>query len=274
MLNEISSLLLTIAGASASFVAILGGFIASKLISINNDRGVAESNLEEVKYQKFLKLGERDIARRAMDEEDALCYIYEHMEELTSGLALDEIYAEDEVQTIELETLLPLWKQVQFYMERFDECLQKGDCQFNSVGIPCKLAEEYTDNPFAYEFLRMYSDWGFSDDIDNRPIRPRALWYEKNREQLLQANMQAAALDIQQQRYEMDLNRARKPRGIKSGLVIFTLFSIVNIILPLLLSVAPIPKAWTLVIACGAIGALTLGFGVTLWYLAKMLKRK
>lgn len=30
MLNEISSLLLTIAGASASFVAILGGFIASK----------------------------------------------------------------------------------------------------------------------------------------------------------------------------------------------------------------------------------------------------
>lgn len=54
MLNDISSLLLTVASASASFAAILGGFIASKLISINSDRNVAESNLEEVK-SKILK---------------------------------------------------------------------------------------------------------------------------------------------------------------------------------------------------------------------------
>jgi len=272
MLNEISSLLLTIAGASASFVAILGGFIASKLISINNDRDVAESNLEEVKYQRFLKIGERDLLRRAMDEEDAICYIYEHMEELTSGLALDEIYAEDEVQAIEFEALLPHWKQAQLYMERFDECLQKDDCQFNSVGIPCELAEEYTGDPFAYEFLRMYSDWGFLDDVDNWSVRPRASWYEKNREQVLQANMQAAALEIQQQRYEMDLNRARKPKGIRTGLLIFALFSVVNIVFPLFLSVTPIPKEWNFIVAYGAVGMLTLGLGITLGYLVKMLK--
>lgn len=79
MLNNISSLLLTIAGASVSFVAILGGFIASKLISTNNDRDVAESNLNEIKYQKFLKIEERDMLRRSMDEEDSICFIYEHM---------------------------------------------------------------------------------------------------------------------------------------------------------------------------------------------------
>ena len=64
MLNDISSLLLTISGVSASFVAILGGFIVSKLISINSDRDVAESNIEEVKYQKFFKTEERDMLRR------------------------------------------------------------------------------------------------------------------------------------------------------------------------------------------------------------------
>lgn len=47
MSNELSSLLLTIAGASASFVAILGGFIASKLIAINGERETMQSKLKE-----------------------------------------------------------------------------------------------------------------------------------------------------------------------------------------------------------------------------------
>lgn len=274
MLNDISSLLLTVAGASASFVAILGGFIASKLISINSDRSVAESNLEEVKYQKFLKTEERDMLRRSMDEEDSICYIYEHMAELTSGLKLEDVYAEDELQTVEFETLLPLWKKAQFYVQQFDECLQKGNCKFNSDMIPCELAEEHTDDPFVYELLMMYAGWGFSDDIEEMPPRPRAAWYDKNKEQVLQANMQAAALDIQQQRYEMDLNRARKPKGMKTGLLIFALFSVFNIVLPLFLSVTAIPQEWNSIVAYCVIGMLALGLGVTLWYLVKMLKWK
>ena len=38
MTNELTALLTTIASASASFVAILGGFIASKLIAVNGER--------------------------------------------------------------------------------------------------------------------------------------------------------------------------------------------------------------------------------------------
>lgn len=274
MLNDISSLLLTVASASASFAAILGGFIASKLISINSDRNVAESNLEEVKYQKFLKTEERDMLRRSMDEEDSICYIYEHMAELTSGLELEDVYAEDELQTVEYEILLPLWKKAQFYVQQFDECLQKGNCKFNSDMIPCELAEEHTDDPFVYEFLMMYAGWGFSDDVEKMLPRPRAAWYEKNKEQVLQANMQAAALDIQQQRYEMDLNRARKPKGMKTGLLIFALFSVFNIVLPLLLSVTIIPQEWNSIVAYVVIGMLALGLSVTFCYLAKMLSWK
>lgn len=274
MLNDISSLLLTISGVSASFVAILGGFIVSKLISINSDRDVAESNIEEVKYQKFFKTEERDMLRRSMDEEDAICYIYAHMAELTSGLELEDVYAEDELQSVEYESLLPLWKKAQFYMERFDECLQNGNCKFNSDMIPCELAGEHTDDPFVYEFLMMYAGWGFSEDIEDMPPRPRAVWYEKNKEQMLQINMQVAALDIQQQRYEMDLNRARKPKGMKSGLLIFALFSVFNIVLPLFLSVTKIPQEYNSVVAYCVVGMLTSGLSVIFWYLAKMFKWK
>ena len=140
--------------------------------------------------------------------------------------------------------------------------------------IPCELAEEHTNDPFVYEFLMMYAGCGFSDDVEKMPPRPRAAWYEKNEEQMLQANMQATALDIQQQRYEMDLNRARKPKGMKTGLLIFALFSVFNIVLPLLLSVTIIPQEWNSIVAYVVIGMLALGLSVTFCYLAKMLSWK
>ena len=72
----------------------------------------------------------------------------------------------------------------------------------------------------------------------------------------------------------MDLNRARKPKGMKTGLLIFALFSVFNIVLPLFLSVTAIPQEWNSIVAYCVIGMLALGLGVTLWYLVKMLKWK
>lgn len=274
MSNEISSLLLTIAGASASFVAILGGFIASKLIALNGERDVAESNLEEIRYQKFIKTQERDILRRSIDEEDSLSYIYEHMEELIDGFELDEVYEETEVQVVEYETLLEYWCEAQIYIEQFDECLEKENCRLNSDMIPCELAEENTNNPFGYEVLAMYAGYGFSDDVDDRPFRPRAKWYEKTKDKVMEANMQAAALDIQEQRYKLDLERAKKPRGMKVGLAVLALFSVFNIIAPLLLSMYEFSSKNSLIVAYCSIGTLTLGLGATFAYLVNMLKWK
>lgn len=63
---------------------------------------------------KFLKTKEHDLSRRAMNEEDSLVYLYGHMEELTSGLELEEVYTEDELQTVDFEILLPHWKKAWF----------------------------------------------------------------------------------------------------------------------------------------------------------------
>lgn len=52
------------------------------------------------------------------------------------------------------------------YIDQFNEYIQKENCQFNSNMIPYELAEENTDDPFAYEFLMMYAGWGFSDNIE------------------------------------------------------------------------------------------------------------
>lgn len=273
-MNEISSLLLTIAGASASFVAILGGFIASKLIAINSERDATQSKLKEVKYQRLLKTEECDMMRRSMDEEDAICYIHNHMEDLVSGLALEDVYEENELQLIEYETLLPYWKQAQVYIELFEEYLQKEDTRFNNDYIPSELAEEYTADLFAYEFLKMYAGWGFSDYFDDCEPMTRREWYDGTRNRVLEVNTQAAVLDIQEQIYSMDLERLKTPKGMKIGLLIFAIFSVFNIIIPLFLSVTPLSDRGCLITIYCAIGSLVLGLIATFWYLVNMLKWK
>ena len=271
MSNAISSLLLTIAGASASFVAILGGFIASKLIAINSERDAVQSKLKEVKYQRHLKTEERDMLRRSMDEEDAICYIHNHMEGVVSGLTLDVVYEENELQTIEYETLLPYWKLAQMYIELFEEHLQKEDLQFNNDYIPSELSEEYTGDLFAYEFLKMYAGWGFSDYFEDCEPMTRREWYEGARNRVLELNTQAAALDIQEQIYGMDLDRLRTPKGMKSGLLIFALFSVFNIIIPLFLSATPLSDKACIAVLYSSIASLTLGLLATFCCLCQML---
>ena len=80
MLNNISSLLLTIAGVSASFVAILGGCIAAKLISINQERENCRNKLSEIRFKRLLFTEQRNMSKRLMDEADALNFINQHSE--------------------------------------------------------------------------------------------------------------------------------------------------------------------------------------------------
>lgn len=274
MLNEISGLLFAIAGVSASFVAILGGFIASRLITINSERDVAESNLEEIGYQKFMKTQVRDMLRTSLDEEDSIIYLHENIEALIDGLELKEVYEEYEIQAVEYERLLPYWKKAQFYIKQYDDLAEADNCAFNDDMIPCELAEENIRDPFVYEVLKLYAAWSFSEDFESIPVRSQGSWYEKTKEQVMEANMQAAALDIQEQRYKMDLNRARKPRRMKMGLMIFALFSLFNVVAPLVFSVIPLSEQWCKVIMFVSIGTLSIGLGAVFFYLSLMLKPK
>lgn len=274
MLNAISSLLLTIAGASASFVAILGGFIASKLISLNSERDSTQSKLKQLRYEKLHATEERNMLRHALDEEDALSYIHNHIEAIADGCSLEDVYEEDELQTIDFKTLLPYWEKAQIYIELFEERLQQDNCQLNSDFIPCDLAEEYNCDIFAYKFLMIYATLGFSDYIEVHKTISDPEWHAKTRQQILSANTKAAVLDIQEQVCQMDLERLQKPSGMKLGLLIFALFSVFNIILPLFLSAAPLAGQWCAVVLYCSIGFLTLGLCATFWYLASMLKWK
>lgn len=64
---DLTPLLTTIAAASASIVAILGGFIASKLISISTERDAVSSKISEVEQRKIRRSEKYDVAYHYSD---------------------------------------------------------------------------------------------------------------------------------------------------------------------------------------------------------------
>ena len=274
MTNEISALLFAIAGVSASFVAILGGCVATKLISINQERESCKNKLSEIHFKNLMFTEQRNMYKSAMDEADALCYIQENADAFVSGCDLENIYDENEPHHIEFETLLPYWKKARIYKDKFDNRIRKGKCDFNDLMIPVDLLEETGEDSFAFHFYAIYARWGFSECFEEAEYTIRGEWYENAKQESLNANTQALMLDIEEQRYEMELKSLKKPKGMKLGLTIFVLFSIVNIILPLVFSMIPLLDLWCLIVAFCSIGLLALGLVSTFLYFAQMLKWK
>ena len=60
MTHDLTTVLTTIAAASASIVAILGGFIASKLIAISSERSAALERLKQINEELAFHVSERD----------------------------------------------------------------------------------------------------------------------------------------------------------------------------------------------------------------------
>ena len=160
------------------------------------------------------------------------------------------------------------------FKEELDKQIQKGYCDFNDLMIPIVVVEEAADDGFAYHFLGMYARWGFSEYFEETEYPIYGKWYDNAKNESLNANNQAMILDVEEQRSEMDLNALKKPEGMKPGLIIFALFSTLNIIVPFIFSAVPLSDKWCVVVACCSIGLLGLGLLSTFLFLAQMFKWK
>lgn len=271
---DTTALLLAIASLSASFVAILGGFIASRLITITSERSALLSQLQNATDQLILCESTRFVLNKKLNEEDAIRFIYDHMAELVDGENIDNVYEDTELQFIDLNDLKPLWNKAQTIKSCFDEFIQQNG-YFNSDWIPIEIAEEYVDDLFAYEFCKLYVAWGSGEhDFENTPFRETGKWYEEDRQKVLECTKQIMLLEKQKQQYTTSLKALRKPIGMRAGLILFALFSFCNIILPLTLSLFRLPELTATVVAAISILFLTVGLISTFSYLVWMLKWK
>lgn len=260
MLYDLTTVLTTIAAASASIVAILGGFIASKLIAISGERSAALERLKQINEEMEFHISERDKIQAENDEDDALDFIRAAIDDLWAGNSLENVYSNVDHPNISSECLKPYWDRAEMLKEQFREQVEKKDA-LNDDYIPEKLILAVKEDDFGYEVLlalgkklkkriraaerareKASNPFGIvMTDISDYEFNTSAISaggyvYRKNYEAIQAQNAAIALLELQKKQCNEQIQVLKKPRGMKSGLVIFALFTVFCIIMPLAFS--------------------------------------
>lgn len=251
MSYDLTDILTTISAASASIVAILGGFIASKLITISGERSGVLERIKQINEELSLRIAERDKLKATNDEDDALDFIDDHFEELIKNDNLDNVYANVDHPNITLEVLRPYWEKAKVLIDRFVEN-DNRETELNDDYIPKALMQTVKDDEFGYQILLKCGNWVKKQireskrsnnrfdlivpDLDAIKFRPAisSYSYEKNKEIMSQHDSAISMLELYKKQCEEQIQTLKKPRGMGLGLLIFALFTLFCIIAPLI----------------------------------------
>ena len=149
---DLTSMLTTISAGSASFVAILGGLIASKLLSINGERESVKESMESLENKVDFLQKQNANLQAELDESDALDFISQHLDGLCKKQCLESNYPQNEQYNISWQRLSPYWDRAVGVVYEFLHEINEAK---NSEGIPNSLAMKYSTNNFVYSVLRL-----------------------------------------------------------------------------------------------------------------------
>lgn len=252
MIYDLTALFTTVAAASASIVAILGGFIASKLISISGERKSVLGKIDEVNEQLRAKQMERDRLQEKAYEDVAIAFIRTNVNALLDDKLFEDVIGLSFSDGIPEEKLKEYWEKARaISREILDYCKPFGNSkctiEVNQHNIPIDIVGKYHKDYFAYSVCR---------EVGDRYINK--IMYFDAADQVLQKNFSPgrgsviqALLDVKQfsdietdikwlcykkKELEEEKSRLDHPKGMRAGVVIFALFSFFCIVFPLLLS--------------------------------------
>ena len=288
---DLTSLLITISAASASFSAILGGIIGSKLLSINGDRDINSQQIDDLTEELILKVERRDRFEYQINENIALEFFRSFISRLLNEDALESFFSENKKQTsLEMEILLPYWNRALSITKKIKEELS-FPCIEHKDGIPTAIEPMLNKDSFQKEIvlavmnhLYQFPDKSYWESCGihlpqtmNHIFAANCLLSDAQQAKLT-SEVSKLTWEIEQLELKLKLLKQKKealkrPRGITIGLWIFAAFSFVNMILPLLLCGFDISDIITYRwIKYGSIGVFALGLIATLGYLIYMLK--
>lgn len=245
MVYDLTSILTTIAACSASIVAIIGGFIASKLIAINAERDEVDTRISELDEEIAFYTIERNTLQGVLDEDDALEFIEDNIESIIKRRTLDETYKEVERPCLEKEILRPYWERGEKVYQLFCDVLIKqsdSDYEENDDGVPSEVAKRITEE-FEYSICKSVCEYFERQQSSSATLgcRPRMSirafpWYEDTIKKLNGIDSKINWLTLQREQQITRHKALKKPKGMKVGLALFALFSAANIIWPLSMS--------------------------------------
>lgn len=233
-MNYDMTLFSTIASVSSGFVAIIGGLITSKLISINGERSMVIERMSELNEIIDLKLNDAEEIKTQLEEDDALDFVRDNIESIEDNKRLIDVFQTDIPQRLEYCVLENYWLKALTVFGEFNEALDDGQ-KLNNDEIPITIATKYMDNSFEYALCEMFAN--YSNKIKWTSLQISRInndWYNEKSKEYEQLFREIGVLQLQQEQLERQKQALVKPKRISLGLWVFAGIIVLNILLPLI----------------------------------------
>lgn len=295
-------LLSTSAQSAAAIVAIVAGFILSRVLALSADRNGIESRLNEIRSSLRFKSTEHDKLNERIvrwDAQDFLEDVAEKIAEARGEISLEELIEESDFTRLSKDELEPYYDEAVKITKRAYELFQKHPLKSDppqTVGnyleqINVKVSDdELTFYSPVYQLLRKqyrnrkHGSLGFVGDsfsdgrIDLSSIINPGIQVDKYTQLVRDRDsmqLEVRWLKNQEEELLQKLNHTGRPKGLWLGVIALIYFSITGIIVPIIwLPVSSerftVTHKW-IVVTCFISGLLfVLGYLVwSIWHLSK-----
>lgn len=245
---------------SASFVAILGGLIAQKVIEINNEKAAVEEEIKELKEQREFQLKEFDKYNKWIEEDDAIGFISKQAEALLHEKSFEEALDEEDLNGDEdLQKLKWYWEKAlqidKLYVEKGkrphfeivneireiienttqsdeDELSLSADGDF--VKKVCEIIKDHYEAYYKNDGHNSIGQVYVTPSILN-PMQYGVSLLEYNSwiKDRNRIDRELSAIELRMKQVEDRKRRLRMPKELKKGFWVFGVFILFCVLLPL-----------------------------------------
>lgn len=146
---DLNDLISTIITATSALVAIIGGFLVSRVITLSGERNAIERRLKEINNDLSTKQKMLADIEKAFLEEEVEDFIYDHCEEIIiEEKGIQEILDEDDSSDLTPEILKPYIEELFSIRDKILKLIEETD---ESYRLPNNLNEFIKDNNIIIE---------------------------------------------------------------------------------------------------------------------------
>ena len=235
---DLTSVLSAMTACTATFVAIIGGLIASKAISDRAEKESVDRQLSQLDMDIEALDRNIDYLSDWLNESNANDFINEHINELIDGKPLNIVYDSSDENEIEYEDMLVYWNEAIAAIELFRA---NTSSERNKQGIPKTILDNL--NSFQKNFCSKYKNSiednvaEFYEKFGNLTLSytESIQYYNEKMDELTESIDKKEKLIIREQVLTERKKELCVGHDVKNGVCIFVSVSVINIILPVIL---------------------------------------
>lgn len=275
-MRDLTSILTVVSTCSATIIAIVGGFITSRLINIIDERKKIDNRIKQITDEVSLKNESIDTYEKKVVDSYAHEFLLNNIEGLIDDKKLEDIF---DIGDITIDDMYEHWKKGKAILQLIDTYIsQHPSSTDKSILDYLKLNNYYNKNDLEIsksiiEWIR-YRERRQSSRIitEMPPITIKDVIGNKSRENnkvfMEQKKLEVSWLSIEKQNLINEKETLRNPAEEIKGLRVFIVL-LSSILIPMLMLIHPYVKNYSIYLICCILNILLfcIGFGLIIKYL-------